>query len=229
MRTPKHRSGVAAVVLAAGMSTRMGSAKQLLRLGDRTLLDTVLDNLRSSQVAEIVVVLGGSAELIQQQINLNGARIVINDAYQQGMGTSLQAGVSAVDSSSDAALIVLADQPFIRPATLDHLIDRYRAQNSPVVIPAYKGHRGNPVLLDRSLFPEVLALSGDTGFRSLFSRHTEKILNVPVDDIGVLIDVDTEADLIRFQQAYLEGTLSLELLKASDITDRGTAFSAGVP
>ena len=81
------------------------------------------------------------------------------------------------------------------------------------MIPIYKGHRGNPILLDRSLFPEVMTLSGDIGFRAILGRHTEKILKVPVDDVGVLIDVDTEADLQKFQQAYVQGTLSLELLE----------------
>src|SRR5208283_4048994 len=216
------RSGVSAVVLAAGMSTRMGSVKQLLRLGEKTLLETVLDTLRASQIGEMVVVLGGSAQLIQQQIKLDDARVVINKEHEQGMGTSLRAGVSAVDSSSDAALIVLADQPFLRPETIDHLIDCYRAQSHPAVIPVYKGHRGNPALLDRSLFPEVMTLSGDVGFRAILSRHTEEILRVPVDDVGVLIDVDTEADLQRFQQAHLRGTLTLELLEATDVADRGT-------
>ena len=220
MRRTKARSGVSAVVLAAGMSKRMGSVKQLLRLGEKTLLETVLDNLRVSQVDEMVIVLGGSAQLIQQQIKLDDACVVINEEYQQGMGTSLRVGVSAVDPSSDAALIVLADQPFVRPGTIDQLIDCFRAQELPLVIPMYRGHRGNPVLLDRSLFPEVMTLSGDTGFRAILGRHTSQLLKVPVDDVGVLIDVDTEADLQRFKQAHLQGTLSREILKATDVADR---------
>jgi molybdenum cofactor cytidylyltransferase len=220
MPKTKRRSRVSAVVLAAGNSTRMGSVKQLLRLGENTLLETVLDNIRASQVGEMVVVLGGSAQLIQQQINLDDARVVINEEYQQGMGTSLRAGVSGVDSSSEAALIVLADQPFVRPDTIDHLLDCYQAQSHPVVIPVYKGYRGNPALLDRSLFPEVMTLSGDMGFRAILGRHTNEILKVPVDDVGVLIDVDTKADLQRFQQAHLQGTLSLELLQAPDVAGR---------
>jgi molybdenum cofactor cytidylyltransferase len=221
MRRTKARSRVSAVVLAAGMSKRMGSVKQLLRLGDKTLLETVLDNLRASQVDEIVVVLGGSAQLIQQQIKLDDTRVVVNDDYQKGMGTSLRVGVSAIDPSSDAALIVLADQPFVRPGTMDRLIDSYQAQRHPVVIPVYKGHRGNPALLERSLFPEMMALPGDMGFRAILGRHIGKILKVPVDDVGVLIDVDTEADLQRFQQAHHQGTLSLEFLDGTDVADRG--------
>ncbi len=198
----------------------MGSVKQLLRIGGKTLLETVLDNLRATQVDEIVVVLGGSAQLIQQQIKLDDTQVVINEEYQQGMGTSLRVGVSAVNSSSEAALIVLADQPFVRPNTIDSLVDCYRNQRPTLVIPVHKGYRGNPALLDRSLFPEVMALASDVGFRAILGRHTNKILKVPVDDVGVLIDVDTEADLQRFQQAYLQGTLALELLEATDVADR---------
>src|SRR5271165_5859730 len=214
------RSGVSAVVLAAGMSTRMGSVKQLLKIGEKTLLETVLDNLRISRADEIVVVLGGSAELIKQQIKLDDSRIVINEGYQQGMGTSLRVGVSAVDSSSDAALIVLADQPFVRAETIDQLIDQYQARRPEVAIPVYKGFRGNPTLLDRSLFPEVMTLAGDIGCRAIFGRHAEKILKVAVDDIGVLLDVDTEADLQRYQQAGSQGSLGPELLQAADIAGR---------
>lgn len=189
-------------------------------MGSKTLLEMVLDNLRGSQLDEIVVVLGGSAELIQQHIQLEDVRVVINEDYQQGMGTSLRLGVSAVDSSSNAALIVLADQPFVRPDTIDRLIECYRTQRPPLVIPVHKGYRGNPALLDRSLFPEVMTLAADVGFRAILGRHAEKILKVPVDDVGVLIDIDTQSDLERFQQAYLHGTLSLELLQATDVAGR---------
>jgi molybdenum cofactor cytidylyltransferase len=207
------------VVLAAGMSTRMGVAKQLLRIGDETLLEAVLDLLRSSRVDDIVVVLGGSAEAIQQQVPLDGARVVINDAYQQGMGTSLRVGVSAVDAASHGVLVVLADQPFVQPDTINRLIDQYHARKPQAAIPVYKGFRGNPVLLDRSLFPEIMTLAGDLGCRAIFGSHTN-ILKVDVDDIGVLLDIDTQADLERFEQAHRQGNLGSELLKTADIADR---------
>src|SRR5271169_3104511 len=107
----KLGSPTSAVILAAGTSTRMGTVKQLLPLDGRPLLQHVLDNVRASQAREIVLVLGFAAEAIEREIEAHNVRVVINQNYQQGMGASLRAGLSAVDPQAEAALIVLADQP----------------------------------------------------------------------------------------------------------------------
>src|SRR5215470_16301118 len=100
------------------MSRRMGAPKQLLRFGDRMLLDITLENVRNSAAGETVLVLGFAAEEIQQKISTGGASVIINPAYQEGMSGSLRAGLPAVDPGAQGALIVLADQPFVQPATL---------------------------------------------------------------------------------------------------------------
>lgn len=181
---------VSAVVLAAGMGTRMGSVKQLLPLRGKPLLEHVLDTLRVSEVREIVLVLGFAADEIQHRIPLPSEKIVINDAYREGMASSLRAGISAIAANSAAALIVLADQPFVRASTINQIIAAPRT----IVVPTYNGMRGNPVLIGRALFPEVLRLSGDVGCRALFSAHAEEIVSVPVDDSGILADFDTKED-----------------------------------
>ena len=112
-------AGVSGVVLAAGKSTRMGSLKQLLRLEGRPLLEIALENLRASHASEIVVVLGHAADKIQREARLEGVRIAVNEAYAEGMGTSLGVGLRALDPAAQAALIVLADQPFVQAATID--------------------------------------------------------------------------------------------------------------
>jgi molybdenum cofactor cytidylyltransferase len=183
---------VSAVVLAAGMATRMGAVKQLLPFRGKTVLEHVLDTLRASEVREIVLVLGFAADEICARVPLDGIKIVTNDAYREGMASSLRAGISALDPASDTALIVLADQPLVQPGTINRLIAE---RDSPIAIPVYNGMRGNPVLIGRSLFPEVLRLSGDTGCRALFSAHAGEILKVPVEDPGILIDFDTKEDL----------------------------------
>jgi len=173
----------------------MGSAKQLLRLGDRPLLAHVLDNVRASSVAEIVLVLGFEAEAIQREIKLHDVRLIVNSQYRQGMGTSLKAGLAAVDPEAEGALVVLADQPLVRPGTLDRLIAEHQAGQAQIVIPTYRGFRGNPVLLDRSIFPELMGLNGDIGCRAVFGDHLDGIVKSPVDDVGILLDVDERNDL----------------------------------
>ncbi len=190
----RDNSRIGAVILAAGMSSRMGEAKQLLRLGENTVLGQVLENVRSSLVYEVVLVLGHAAEKIKERISTENLTVVNNDSYQQGMGTSLRAGLAALSPAVDAALIVLADQPFIRPQTLDLLMDQYKRSSAQIVIPTYKGFRGNPVLLDRSVFPEIMALTGDIGCRAIFGNHLEGIVKQPVEDIGILLDLDSKDD-----------------------------------
>lgn len=204
MDTNKQPGSTAAVVLAAGMSRRMAAAgpKQLLRIAGKPLLVHALESIHTAGISEIVLILGAEAEAIQQQIAMHGARVVLNPDYRQGMGTSLRAGLAAVSSAAGAALIILADQPFVRPETLHRLIafheqSSHERSGAQIILPLYRGFRGNPVLLDRSVFPEVMGLSGDVGCRAIFGSHTEGIHKLEVDDPGILLDIDTEDDLGR--------------------------------
>jgi molybdenum cofactor cytidylyltransferase len=196
---------VAAIILAAGKSTRMGEPKQLLRLGGGTVLGQTIENVRRSRMDEIVLVLGSSAEAIRRQLPislLEGLKVVINPAYTQGMASSLRAGLSALDAQVDAALIILADQPFVRPQTLNQiaqLAQQHPSSRAQIVIPSYQGVRGNPVLLDRSVFAEVMALQGDVGCRAIFGSHTERTLNLEVEDEGILLDIDNYEDYVRLR------------------------------
>jgi molybdenum cofactor cytidylyltransferase len=216
----RRDSRIGAVVLAAGKSTRMGEPKQLLLLSGKTVLQETLENVRGAKVSDIVVVLGFAAEAIAQQVTASGIRIVVNEAYQQGMGSSLSAGLAALDPLTDAALIVLADQPFVRSTTLDQIIDQYQQSGAQIVIPTYRGFRGNPVLLDRSVFPELMALSGDIGCRAIFGDHLEGIAKVAVDDIGVLLDIDNKDDLARLQRFGQAGEDRGALIEAADLPGR---------
>jgi molybdenum cofactor cytidylyltransferase len=184
---------ISAIVLAAGQATRFGECKQLMPLGGKTLLAHVLDNLRRSKVDEIVVVLGARAEEIRSRVAFARERVVLNPSYAEGMSTSIQAGLRAVSEEAEAAMIVLADQPFVTTATFDALIDAYRTANVRIVLPTYDRFRGNPVIVSRALFAEMMTLRGDVGCRSIFGQHS--LVKVPVNDKGVVTDIDTPADL----------------------------------
>jgi molybdenum cofactor cytidylyltransferase len=191
---------VSAVVLAAGRSARMGEAKQLLRVGEQTMLERTIENVRASRVEAAVLVLGFGAESIRRELPaalLKDIRVVINENYASGMASSLREGLAAVNLESDAALIVLADQPLVSPETMNEIVERFCGSDGEIVVPYYRGERGNPVLLGRAVFAEAMALEGDVGCRAIFSRHTEGILRVDVDDAGILADIDTRKDLER--------------------------------
>ena len=174
----------------------MGEAKQWLRWGCAPVLARVLEIVGASSVEEAILVLGFAAE---QAGELTGVRqdrltIVVNPRYREGMASSLQAGVTALDPQIGAALIVLADQPLVRAETLDSIAGEYRRSGCQIVVPVCNGARGNPVLIGRSLFPEIMALTGDTGARAVFAKHREEIVRLPVSDAGVLLDLDSRRD-----------------------------------
>ena len=197
---------VSAVILAAGTSTRMGQPKQLLPLDGTTVLARAIENVRSAGLVEIVLVLGASAEAIRRQLPqslLEGLKVVVNQGYAKGMASSLREGLSQVSPRSDAALIILGDQPFIQPETLHQIIDGYHRAAAQIVIPSYQGNRGNPVLLDRSVFSEVMALEGDTGCRAIFMNHLDTILKLEVEDPGILFDIDSQDDYERSKQLLI--------------------------
>jgi molybdenum cofactor cytidylyltransferase len=208
MNGNRQKSGVSAIVLAAGMSRRMGAPKQLLRIGGETILGRTLRNVGASAVSEIVLVLGHAAADVEKEVSTAGVKVVHNHEYQQGMGTSLRTGLAALDAETNAALIVLADQPFVRPETLNKLIACHEQSCPQIIIPMYKGFRGNPVLLDRVVFPELSALSGDLGCRAIFGSHTENIRKLEVDDVGILLDIDSQEEYRRLVDEAKPGTLS---------------------
>ncbi len=200
--TANSNSRVGAIILAAGGSTRMGEGKQLLHLGESTVLGQTIANVRAAGVDDVILVLGSSAEIIRQQLPVSaieGLKVVVNHAYSEGMASSLREGLSALDVRIDGALIVLADQPFIRPATLDRIVDGYRHSDAQIAIPVYRGIRGNPVLLGRAVFPEIMALHGDIGCRAIFGGHLEEIVKVAVEDVGILLDIDNGDDYERLR------------------------------
>lgn len=189
-----RQSVIAGVILAAGASTRFGALKQLLPWGAGTMLSTVVDTALASSARPVVVVLGKRADECRAALGDRPVTVVVNAAWQDGQSTSVRAGLAALPDEVEAVLFLLADQPTITVATVEAVIDRYRASRAPVVWPEVDGRRGNPVLFDRRLFPELWALRGDVGGRPVLQAHGARAERVAVDDRGILLDIDTPAD-----------------------------------
>lgn len=206
----------------------MGEPKPLAGLGDRPLLAHVLDAVRGSRVGDTVVVLGESADRVRSELELEGATVVENRAYRDGMSSSLRAGLSGLNPRAEAFFVVLGDEPFVRSDTYDAMIAAREATRARVVLPTYHGIRGNPVLLDRSLAPEADSLTGDRGCRELRQRHPNETVEVPVDDPGVLIDLDTPEEL-EAARAALRAALPLASLVSSSARRPTGSARPGAP
>ncbi|MGH2497150.1 MAG: molybdenum cofactor cytidylyltransferase [Ktedonobacteraceae bacterium] len=196
----------AAVILAAGSSSRMGGGrhKLLLPLHDRPVLAHVLDAVLASQARPVVLVLGHQAEQVRAHIasyvTHPGLSIIENPNYLQGMSTSMRLGIQTLQANGymnsqseeiDSALVLLGDQPLITARDIDTLIATYRTTGKRIIAPTYEGKRGNPILFDASLFPELLEVTGDEGGRSVLERHRDDIAIVEVGNPLANIDVDT--------------------------------------
>jgi molybdenum cofactor cytidylyltransferase len=190
---------VAAIVLAAGASTRYGQPKQLLPVGSRTMLQHVVDIVLASPVDQTIVVLGHRAGEMGATLKDAPADIVINEEWEAGLSTSVQAGLRTVRPDVQAALFVLADQPAITTEIIAALLGRYRETGAPIVVPTYQGKRGNPTLFDRSLFAELMEVRNNQGGRQLVEMYGDRIEKVEVGSEAVLVDVDTEEDYDRFK------------------------------
>jgi len=194
----------------------MGEPKPLLDIGGRPLLEHVLATVRGSHVGDIVVVLGHAADRVRERVTLDGARAVVNPEYEEGMSTSIRVGVRAADPRSDGFLIVLGDQPFVSPETLDALIARRDASDAKILIPTFEGRRGNPVLVDRSLSQDIQAITGDQGCRAIFGQNAGRIAEVPVHDPGILIDLDTPEQIAQAEETVRTGRPIIGLVAAGD-------------
>ncbi|MDG6928619.1 MAG: nucleotidyltransferase family protein [Nitrososphaerota archaeon] len=189
----RERGRVAAVVLAAGTSSRMGFDKQLAPVMGRPMLQRVLDMVKDSSADEIVLVLGHDGDRVGEVMDTEGTRVVQNRRYRDGLSSSLKMALRLLGRDVQAAVVVLGDQPFVRSDTVDRIIGAYRRSTAEAVVPVCGGRRGNPVLLSRVLFDAVMDLEGDTGAKSVL--RSARVEEVEVEDEGVLVDVDTPADL----------------------------------
>ncbi len=187
-------SKVSTIVLAAGRSTRYGQPKQLLDWHGKPLVAHVVDVALDSGLDPVVVVLGSAAEAVHAALTGRAVTTVMNWRWEEGLSTSVQAGLAALPPDIDAALFLHCDQPLLTPVFLRSLVERQAETGAAIVHPVHQGERGAPVLFTRPLFPELSTVSGDHGGRSILGQHNGEIATVEVHDPDLLKDLDTPAD-----------------------------------
>ena len=186
-----------AVVLAAGESRRMGQTKLLLPINGKSIIESVLDTVVRSKTDRILVVLGADSQRISKKIEGYDIHSTVNPHFREGMLSSIQWGLKALRGEVSAVLVVLGDQPSISSDVIDALIAAYGKVKKGIVVPAYKGKRGHPVLIDEKYFEEIAKLNPEIGLRELLHRHPEDVLEVEAKTASILGDVDTIKDYWR--------------------------------
>jgi molybdenum cofactor cytidylyltransferase len=198
---------IAAVVLGAGRSSRMGGPNKLLaEINGKPLIRIVVEEALASRARPVVVVTGHQRDRVEAALSGLPAQFVHNAHFAEGLGTSLKAGIAALPADVDGAIVCLGDMPQVDAALIDRLIAALDPDKGALVaVPTFDGKRGNPVVWSRRFFPDLMAVEGDVGARHLIGRYAEAVIEVPVDGNGALIDVDTP-EALQALKAELEKT-----------------------
>ena len=194
---------IAAVILAAGGSRRLGRPKQLEPWGDTNLLGHVVARTSEFPVEEVWVVVGCEADRILAETDLGTAGVVENPEWEEGIASSIRVGLDALTrlSRCDQALIVIGDQPAVPAEVVDALLASHAGSDKPVSVPKYRYTSGNPVLVDRLLWPRLMSLEGDEGAGRLWQAHPEWVNEVWFSDLAPR-DVDTESDVAEMRPKH---------------------------
>lgn len=190
---------VAGLLLAAGQSRRMGPENKLLAdLDGKPMVRHAAETLQASKAEGLTVVTGHETEAVRACLSDFPARFAFNADYALGLAETVKRGIAALPDSAEGVLICLGDMPRLRVETLNKLIAAFDPQEGRAIcVPVYQGKRGNPVLFARRFFPEILELSGDTGAKALIGAYEDHVVEITVEDPGVLLDLDTPQALAQ--------------------------------
>ena len=189
---------IAGIVLAAGLSLRMGQPKLLLDWGGKPVVRRAVERVKAGGMDEIVIVLGHEGQAIREALKGLPVRFVENPEPEAGQASSIACGVSALGPAAGAALIALGDQPALPPEVIPRLLQTFHETGKAIVAPLYRGVQGNPVLFAAAVFPELRALTGDRGARSVVEKDPARVALVSFD-LAMPADLDTFEDYERLR------------------------------
>ena len=192
---------ITGIILAAGMSRRLGWPKQLLKIGEEYILNRVVDAALKSDLDNVTLVLGPCRDEIQailgERLSASRLRVVHNPDYRRGQSQSLLHGLQATRSGFRACMFILADQPLLDSATINLLIEHFYRSHLGICVPRCRGQRQNPAIFSLAYYDRLMRITGDTGARGIIAAHSEDVLCVDVERPDIFRDVDTPEDLDR--------------------------------
>ncbi|MEX0802617.1 MAG: nucleotidyltransferase family protein [Candidatus Binatia bacterium] len=184
---------IVAVILSAGESSRMGRPKALLPIEGQKFIERIAGALKQSRAGRIIVVLGHHVDEMRRQIEHLPVDILVNPDYQNGQLSSLQVAIRHIqnEDNCDGMLVHLVDHPYINPALVDMMIERFYQSGRLIVVPRHRERRGHPVIFSRQLFDELLDAPIDQGAKAVVNAHREETLEIETAEEGITIDIDT--------------------------------------
>lgn len=188
---------ISAVVLAAGESRRMGRMKMLLPLRGTTMLENVIENIRQAGIKKIIVVTGYGKEQLTLLLEKKGVNYCVNNNYSHGMLSSVICGIKNLTGESSYVMIFQGDQPLISPATIGKMASESSKSDKGILIPVYKGMRGHPLMVGRHMSDRIESLDPSIGLKALSLNYPDEILEVDVNDPGILKDFDTYEEYLK--------------------------------
>ena len=190
---------ISAIILAAGSSNRMKLGnKLLLKKNNTTIIQKTFQNIKSSKVNEIIIVLGKDPEIFKKEIKDKNITFTINQNYHTGMSSSIKKGLEKIDQRSIATLICLGDMPLIKTSTYNKIIDTFYKNKEKNIIPYFENKKGNPVLFNKFFFKKLKMVEGDNGAKFFIKKNFESFLKLEVIDQGVIKDIDNDEQYYSF-------------------------------
>jgi molybdenum cofactor cytidylyltransferase len=188
------------IVLAAGASTRLGQAKQLVQIAGRPALQQVVSNAIAVAGSAVTVVLGAQAADITRMLQHSSASVLINRQWQEGLASSIRCGMSSLSHACDAVMLLLGDQVAVTAADLKRLISAWNGQDSIIATSVYSGQLGVPAIFPRFAFSELMQLRGDQGAKAIINRYTSRLAHVPMPNAAY--DLDTAEQVAQMQELF---------------------------
>lgn len=194
---------ISAIVLAAGLSRRMGTPKMVLPWGDTTVIGNIVNILIQTEINEVVVVTGGAQDQIKHVLRDFPVHLAHNSRYiEDNMVLSLKVGVSRLKGEVEAALVVLGDQPQIQTSVVQAIQNRYQKERAPIIVPSYQMRRGHPWLISKQLWGEVMNLQPPETLRNFLNTHSKHTIYIQVNTDSILRDMDTPSDYVREHRLF---------------------------
>jgi len=197
-----EKPGITAIILAAGYSSRMGVFKPLLDLGGRPVVTRIVETCRQAGIDEVIVVAGYRKELIIPVIEGAGARAAVNELYEEGMFSSVIAGILAMEYEPQAFIVLPADMPLVRAATIRSLVSRFMEGKNRILVPSFRGSKGHPPLISAELQRLIMEYTGESGLKGALDELEPEIVKVEVPDRNILFDVDDPADYGEMKERW---------------------------